>query len=91
MLNHTRPAALHTYERRMIECAPWVATDVRGADALITALLDSSGYDAHWLPSADFGGDPRQDARTVAATPAAPAARANAELASFASILGGAL
>lgn len=88
MLNHTRPAALHVYETRMIECAPWVATDTRGADALVTALLDSAGYDAHWTATADFGGDPREDARTVAAP---PAARANAELASFVSILGGAL
>ena len=86
MLKNIRPAALHVYETRMIECAPWVATDTRGADALVTALLDSSGHDAHWLPSADFGGDPRQDARTVAAT---PATRVNAELASFVSILGG--
>ncbi len=86
MLKNIRSAALHAFERRMVECAPWVGTDRRGADALVTALLDSSGYDAHWLPSADFGGDPRQDARTVTAT---PATRVNAELASFVSILGG--
>lgn len=91
MLKNIRPAALHVYELRMLECAPWVGTDRRGADALVTALLDSAGYDAHWTVTADFGGDPREDAPTVAAKHFTPVARVNAELASFVSILGGSL
>lgn len=87
MLKHIRPASLHVYESRMIECAPWVGTDRRGADALVTALLDSEGYDAHWGPNADFGGDPREDAPTVAAKHVTPAEVANLEIQSFRSMV----